>query len=51
MLIVEGRSNADLTIPAPEGWKIWMYDRDNERAGYTTKPVVNGRFLMVASPL
>ncbi|MGV0958268.1 MAG: pirin family protein [Limnohabitans sp.] len=51
MLIVEGRSTTDLTIPVPAGWKIWMYDRDNERAGYTTKPVINGRFLVVASPL
>lgn len=51
MLIVEGRSNADLTFPVPEGWKAWLYDRDHERAGYIASPMVSGRFLMVASPL
>jgi hypothetical protein len=51
MLIVEGWSDSDLVIPVPEGWKIWVYDRDNERAGYIAPPVVNGRFLLVASPI
>ena len=51
MLIVEGWSDSDLVIPVPEGWKIWVYDRDNERAGYIAQPVVNGRFLLVASPI
>jgi len=51
ILILEGRSDANLVIAVPEGWKSWVYDRDNECAGYTTKPVVSGRFLLVASPL
>jgi redox-sensitive bicupin YhaK (pirin superfamily) len=50
ILIVEGWSKSDLTIPVPGDWKIWMYDRDSELAGYTTEAVVNGHFLMVASP-
>lgn len=51
ILIVEGWSKSNLTIPVPAGWKIWVYDRDNKRAGYTKQPAVNGHFLMVASPL
>jgi redox-sensitive bicupin YhaK (pirin superfamily) len=51
ILIVEGWSKSDFTIPVPANWKIWVYDRDKELAGYTTKPVVKGHFLMVASPL
>ena len=51
ILVLEGWSDSDLAIPVPEGWKLWMYDRVNERAGYTTASVVNGRFLAVASPL
>lgn len=50
ILIMEGRSSSDLEIPIPAGWKIWLYDRLNERAGYTTESVVNGRFLLVAAP-
>jgi redox-sensitive bicupin YhaK (pirin superfamily) len=51
MLILEGWSDADLPIHVPAGWRSWIYDRSNQRAGYITKPVVNGRFLLVASPL
>lgn len=51
ILILEGWSDSDLAIPVPEGWKLWVYDRVNQRAGYTTASVVNGRFLAVASPL
>jgi redox-sensitive bicupin YhaK (pirin superfamily) len=50
ILILEGRSDSDLEIPVPEGWNLWIYDRSNERAGYTTEPVINGQFLAVASP-
>lgn len=51
ILIIEGWSKSDLIIPAPTEWKIWIYDRDNERAGYVTDPVVNGHFLAVVSPI
>jgi hypothetical protein len=50
ILIFEGWSESDLEAPVPEGWKLWIYDRSNERAGYTTEPMINGRFLAVASP-
>ncbi|QWE16647.1 pirin family protein [Polynucleobacter sp. AP-Nino-20-G2] len=50
ILIVEGWSKSDLTIPVPSGWRVWIYDRDHERAGYAREAVVNGHFLMVASP-
>ncbi len=51
MLIIDGWSQTEMDIPVPQGWKVWLYDRVNERAGYTSKPVVEGRFLLVASPL
>lgn len=51
ILIIEGWSQSDLTIPVPSGWKVWIYDRDNERAGYSSEPIVGGQFLLVASPL
>lgn len=51
MLIFEGRSDDDLALPIPEGWKAWLYDRDNELAGYLAGQVVNGRFFVAASPL
>lgn len=51
ILIIEGWSKSDLTIPVPIGWKTWIYDRDNECAGYATEPAVHGHFLFVASPL
>jgi redox-sensitive bicupin YhaK (pirin superfamily) len=50
ILIIEGWSESDLAIPVPDGWNLWMYDRSNERAGYTTETVINGHFLAVASP-
>jgi redox-sensitive bicupin YhaK (pirin superfamily) len=50
LLMIEGWSQSDLAIPVPTGWKIWLYDRDLEKAGYTTKSVVKGNFLLVASP-
>ena len=46
-----GFGHCSLVIAVPEGWKSWVYERDNECAGYITKPVVRGRFLLVASPL
>lgn len=51
MLIVEGWSQTAMEMPVPEGWKVWIYDRGHERAGYTTEPTVQGQFLLVASPL
>jgi redox-sensitive bicupin YhaK (pirin superfamily) len=51
ILIFEGWSQSNLEVPVPEGWKLWIYDRSNERAGYTTEPMINGHFLAVASPL
>jgi redox-sensitive bicupin YhaK (pirin superfamily) len=51
ILIFEGWSETNLEAPVPDGWKLWLYDRSNERAGYITKPMLNGRFLAVASPL
>lgn len=50
ILILEGRHDADLKVPVPAGWKLWLYDRSNERAGYTTERMISGRFLAVASP-
>ncbi|MDE2423930.1 MAG: hypothetical protein KGN31_06935 [Betaproteobacteria bacterium] len=50
ILIVDGWSKSDITIPVPLDWKIWIYDRDNQLAGYTKESVVKGRFLMGASP-
>lgn len=51
MLIIEGWSDSAMEIPVPDGWKLWLYDRENELAGYTTEPIVKGNFLAVASPL
>ncbi|EOX3118157.1 TPA: pirin family protein [Vibrio cholerae] len=50
ILIFEGWSKSDIKAPVPDGWKLWIYDRDNERAGYTLDRMINGRFLAVASP-
>jgi redox-sensitive bicupin YhaK (pirin superfamily) len=51
LLVMEGTSDSDLEIPVPEGWKLWMYDRVHDRAGYTSEPTVNGAFLALASPM
>lgn len=50
LLMIEGWSQFDLTMPIPTAWKLWLYDRDHERAGYTTEPTVKGKFLLIASP-
>lgn len=50
ILIFEGWSESDLEAPVPDGWKLWIYDRSNQRAGYTTETMINGHFLAVASP-
>jgi redox-sensitive bicupin YhaK (pirin superfamily) len=50
ILIVEGWSKSAFSIPIPDHWKAWIYDRDNEAAGYANSPSVDGHFLMVASP-
>lgn len=51
ILILEGWSESAFDIPVPDGWKLWIYDRSNECAGYTTETIVNGYFLAVVSPL
>lgn len=50
ILILEGWSESEFEIPVPAGWKLWLYDRSNERAGHTSETHVSGKFLAVASP-
>ena len=50
ILILEGWTESDFEIPVPSGWKLWLYDRCDERAGYSSQPIVCGQFLAVASP-
>lgn len=50
VLILEGWSESDFEIPIPDGWKLWLYDRSHELAGYTSKANVSDKFLAVASP-
>jgi len=50
LLMIEGWSESELEIPVPVSWKVWLYSRDVEIAGYTATSVVKGRFLLVASP-
>ncbi len=50
ILILEGWTESDFEIPVPQGWKLWLYDRSDERAGYSSQPIVRGQFLAVASP-
>ena len=51
LLMIEGWSESELEIPVPVSWKLWLYNRDLEVAGYTAISAVKGRFLFVASPL
>ena len=50
ILILEGWTESDFKIPVPQGWRLWLYDRSDERAGYSSQPIVRGQFLAVASP-
>ncbi len=50
LLMIDGWSTSEITMPVPAHWKVWLYDRDNEKAGYTNDSTVKGSFLLVASP-
>jgi redox-sensitive bicupin YhaK (pirin superfamily) len=50
LLLIEGRSDEAWDVPLPQGWRLWVYDRTRELAGYTEQRAIQGEFLAVAGP-